>query len=103
MAQKIPSHNALRVASYILKYFEERNIFPTEVEVLFKGGIGIALNTTKHYMDIEIDNEANTVFSISKNRKNIKFIEILIADSIADVAHPLNEIEEVLKGEQHGR
>ena len=75
---------------------------PTEVEVLFTGGIGIAWSTTKHYMDVEIDNETNAVFSISKNRKNIKFIDIRVADNISDLAHPLNEIEEILKGEQHG-
>lgn len=103
MAQKIPSHNALRVASYILKYFEERNMTPTEVEVLFTGGIGIAWSTAKHYMDVEIDNETNAVFSISENRKNIRFIEISIADNISDMAHPLSEIENILKEAHHGR
>jgi 3-hydroxyisobutyrate dehydrogenase-like beta-hydroxyacid dehydrogenase len=71
-----PSAWAIAFASNILRSAEDLGIPPTNRRALSAGGIGLSWNTPSHYADVEVNNNQEVVFTLSRDRKDLQLMTI---------------------------
>ena len=90
--------NKKEVADYILEYIKAWGFKPTDVvEDDFR--IGMAWNTTKYYVDVEVTSRS-VEFSFSPQRKHMNFLTISNISNPSrdsDLHHALEKILDVLE------